>query len=132
MKTFRQRTRQQTTDALIEIGLPVTPDLAARLLDAVARGRTLAEAGRSIRSQREYERWNDDLAHWRTGMAETLEAGFATAAAHDAMREVWVSNTPLCTIWPDWLKAEQQALNEALDFADRIREATCGVRKSVW
>jgi hypothetical protein len=123
MKTFRQRAQQQTTDALIEIGLPVIPDLAARLGDAVARGRTLAKAGRSVRSQREYERWNDAVAHWRTAIAETLEGGFATPVARDAMRDVWVSNTPLCTIWPDWLKAEQQTLNAALDFADRIREA---------
>ena len=72
MKTFRQRAQQQTTDALIEIGLPVIPDLAARLGDAIARGRTLAKAGRSVRSQREYERWNDAVAQWRTAIAETL------------------------------------------------------------
>jgi len=103
--------------------MPVTPDLDARLGDAITRGRELAEAGLSVRSQREYERWKDDVGEWRTAMAETLEASFPSAVARDALLEVWARNTPLCTIWPNWLKTEREALNAALDFADRIREA---------
>ncbi len=59
----------------------------------------------------------------RAAIAETLEAGSATAVARDALLEVWACNTPLCTIWPDWLETERQALNAALGFANRIREA---------
>ena len=120
---LRRRAQHQATGGFIEIGLPVTPDLDARLGEVIAGGRELAEAGRSVRGQREYERWKDDVGEWRTAIAETLEAGFATAVARDALLDVWARNTPLCTIWPDWLKTEREALNAALDFADRIREA---------
>jgi hypothetical protein len=109
---------------VIEIGSPVIADVASRLDAHIAHGERLCEASRSVRSQRAYERWRDDVARWRAAMAVTLEAGFVTPAARNALLAIWTSNTPLCTIWPEWVAAERDALSSALDLAERIREAT--------
>lgn len=120
---LRRRAQRQATDAVFEFGLPVSPDVDLRLSGAIARGNELVEAGRNLRTQREYERWKEDVAAWRTAIAKTLEAGFATASARDALLEVWAFNTPLCTICPEWLKVEREALNAALELVERIRES---------
>jgi hypothetical protein len=102
----------------------LTADFDARLGEALAEGQDLAGAARGIRNQRDYQRWSDAVLRWRTATAGTLEAGFATTAARDALLEIWSSNAPLCTTWPDWLRADQANLNAALVFAKRISRAT--------
>ena len=118
---FRRRAQRLATDEVIEIGLPVMPDVDARLSDAIARGRKLVDACRSLRRQQDYVRWQEDVAEWRTELVDTLEAGFATANARDALLEVWTFSAPACTIWTDSLKVEREVLSVALELAERIR-----------
>jgi hypothetical protein len=121
---LRRRAHQEAIGDVVAIGPPTRSDLDARLDEALARGRPLAEAAQSVRSQRDYERWKNAVLEWRTTTAETLETGFTTPAARDALLELWLSSAPLCAVWPDSLKAERATLDAALDFAQRIREAT--------
>jgi hypothetical protein len=102
----------------------VAPDVDARLSEAIARGRKLVDDGRGLRSQRDYVRWKQDVVEWRTSIAETLEAGFATANARDALLGVWSFNAPVCTIWTDSLKVEREVLSVALQLAERIHDST--------
>ena len=127
---FRHRGRAQATSEVIALGPPLTADLDARLSEALVDGRTLADAARRIRNQREYQDWSDTLLKWRTATTKTLEAGFATTAARDALIEIWLTNAPLCMTWPDLLKSERAKLAAALDFAERVRIASGPQRRT--
>ena len=120
---LRRHARHEASGEVVAIGPPLTADFDARIGEALASGRNLADAAAGIRSQRDYQRWSDALLRWQTSTAQTLEAAFATAAARDALLDVWSSNAPLCTTWLDWLRAESANLTAALDFAERVRDA---------
>jgi hypothetical protein len=121
---FRRRPRNQATGEAIAIAPPVMADFDARLGERLAVGRQLGDAARRVRTQREYQQWSDALLEWRGDIAETLGAGFATSAARDALLEIWSNSAPLCTTWLDSFKADRATLNAALDFAERVREAS--------
>src|SRR5947209_17660735 len=121
---FRHRGRAEATSEVIALGPPLTADLDARLSEALVDGRKLVDAARRIRNQREYQDWSGTLLKWRTSTTKTLEAGFATTAARDALIEIWLTNAPLCMTWPDFVKSDRATLAAALDFPKRVRMAS--------
>jgi hypothetical protein len=121
---FRRLKRRGGTAELIGIGRPAISDLGARLDEVVALGRRLADSARGIHTQREFERWQDELLRWRSAAAETLEKGLTTTAARDELLESWSVDAPVCAVWTDELKVQRARLDAALDFAGQIRSAT--------
>jgi hypothetical protein len=121
---FRRRARNDGPSETIALGPPLAADFDARLGERLADGRDLASAARGVRTQREYQQWNGALLEWRAHIAETLGTGFATPAARAALLEIWSTGGPLCTTWLDSFKDDRAMLAAALDFVERVREAT--------